>query len=479
VRARAKSKRTPRTKSGHDPIRQLPLADLHPSPENDLLYRPASPGDADMVALVGSIRRYGVREPLVVTLDNFILSGHRRYTAAGIAGLKHVPCRVENLRRADTPRDAYVAILREYNRQRVKSFDEVVREEVVSADPKEAHRLLVEHRQAKARVQANAIQIEGVMHRARITAAKFPFLNAIIRVLNDYREVWPLSVRQIHYYLLNDPPLKHASKPDSRYVNNKDSYKSLDELLVRARVKKIIPFQAIHDPTRPVVTWALHREVGAFVRDQLGGFLKGYYRDLQQSQPNHLEIIGEKNTIASIIRPVAAEYCIPYTLGRGYSSLPPRLAMRERFLRSGKEILVLVVVSDFDPEGEDVGPSFMKSMRDDFGIKNIILIKAALTASQVATLNLQTDFEAKRDSSRYKKFVARNGLNVFEVEAVTPAQLQGFLREVIASVLDLDAFNAEVDAEAREAARLHGLRERFLRFAAQSEDGILGAGEEE
>jgi hypothetical protein len=73
-----------------------------------------------------------------------------------------------------------------------------------------------------------------------------------------------------------------------------------------------------------------------------------------QSQPNHSEIIGEKNTIGSIIRPVAAEYCIPMTLGRGYCSLPPRHEMAKRFQRSGKEKLLILILSDFDPDGETV-----------------------------------------------------------------------------------------------------------------------------
>jgi hypothetical protein len=51
----------------------------------------------------------------------------------------------------------------------------------------------------------------------------------------------------------------------------------------------------------------LYPSTALFVRDELDSFLKGYYRDLMQSQPNHIEIIGEKNTIRGIIRPVAME----------------------------------------------------------------------------------------------------------------------------------------------------------------------------
>ncbi len=68
-------------------IENRQLSDIRPSPENDKLYRPVDPSDPDIVALAESIRQHGLREPIVVTLDGWILSGHRRYVAAGLAGL--------------------------------------------------------------------------------------------------------------------------------------------------------------------------------------------------------------------------------------------------------------------------------------------------------------------------------------------------------------------------------------------------------
>jgi hypothetical protein len=185
------------------------------------------------------------------------------------------------------------------------------------------------------------------------------------------------------------------------------------DLLTRAPLEGIIPFQWIHDPTRPVVTWELPRSVGPFIRVEINDFLKGYYRDLMQSQPNHIEIVSEKNTIEGVVRPVAMDYTIPYTIGRGYSSLSPRYEMAQRFKKSGKEQLVLLVLSDHDPEGDDIPESFARSMRDDFQIKRIIPVKVALTYAQVTEMALPPLMKAKEKSSRRKKFVDRHGENVF------------------------------------------------------------------
>ena len=47
-----------------------------------------------------------------------------------------------------------------------------------------------------------------------------------------------------------------------------------------------------------------------------------------------------------------------------------------------------LVLSDFDPEGEDIAHSFARSMRDDFGIDQIELVKVALTDRQVREMGM-------------------------------------------------------------------------------------------
>jgi hypothetical protein len=444
---------------GQVPILTLDLSQIRPSPENDRLYRPISPDDPDIIALAESIEREGLLEPFILTADHYIISGHRRFAACQRLCRQTVRCQIRQDVYYGTTE--FVRLLREANRQRVKSLDEVVREEIISANPEEAHRALVEHRRKKAEVSAETITLKDTRQRAQITKAKAPFLEAIRRVLEERRDYWPLTDRQIHYALLNDPPLIHASKPGSTYTNTQKSYKALCELLTRARLEGYISFYAIDDPTRPVESWDVWPGAGPFVRKQLDDFLKGYYRDLQRTQPNQIEIIGEKNTIINIIAPVASEFCIPYTIGRGYCSIRPRHTKARRFEASGKEKLVLLVLSDFDPEGEDIAESYARSMRDDFGIESIVPIKVALTKDQVQDMGLPPQMKAKEGSSRRKGFVEKYGDDVFELEAVPPDQLQEILREAIDGVLDVDAFNAEVDAEKQDAAGLDRIRRQF------------------
>src|SRR5207248_11592509 len=69
------------------PNRKVSL--LNPHPENARIY-----GDDVDEKLLASVRAHGVYEPLLVTREGLIISGHRRWKAAKKAGLGEVPVSV-------------------------------------------------------------------------------------------------------------------------------------------------------------------------------------------------------------------------------------------------------------------------------------------------------------------------------------------------------------------------------------------------
>ena len=455
---RPKSKKS---KLGLVLVREIPIDDISPSPENVQLYRPVSPSDPEVIALTRSVKAHGVQEPLIITADRWIVSGHRRLVAAKLAGLAAVPCKVLDFDK-DDDYDRFMRLLRECNRQRIKSFSEKLREEAVSASPEVVYQALIEHREERSELDLETLYLRGENPRCKISPAKEPFLATIKRIIKKRKKFWPLSDRQIHYGLLNDPPLIHASKPNSIYRNDAKSYKALTELFTRARVAGIIAMQVIQDATRPVTLWNVHRDVQGYLHQQIEDFATTYWRDLMQSQPNHIEIVGEKNTIASIIRPVAGKYCIPVTIGRGYCSLRPRYDIAQRFLNSGKDKLVLLILSDFDPDGEEIAHSLARSLRDDFDITKIEPVKVALTTDQAEEFDLPPAMKAKTGSVNYDRFALEHGDEIWELESLAPETLQQLLTEAIDSVIDTEVFNHEIDQEQADAVKLEGVRSIVL-----------------
>lgn len=379
------------------PVRKL-LSSLRPSPENDTLYDRR--GD-DIVAFADRIRAEGLLEPLVITADNYILSGHRRYTALGLLDRVKVPCRQLPVRRADLGRDEYVALLRRYNRQRDKSVAERVREAMVDLDPGTAHGALCEARDrsvnAAARNGLRPLLVEGSMHRHRISADKDEHVGYVLRVVEERRPYWPLSVRGVHYPLLNFDFVRgyyHPQRKDPdfgrgprtlRYRNDDGSYDATSDLVTRLRLAGRVPWAAFDDPTRPVTR---HRPIGnaqEFVTQEVKNVFSGYWRDLLQSQPNHVEVLVEKNTVYHMAVQVTRRYQVTTRSARGLNSIDSFHDVAEAFRDSGKRKLVLVVLSDYDPEGELIPHDAGRRLRDDFGIpqEQVEVYKAGVTRDQI------------------------------------------------------------------------------------------------
>ena len=280
---------TPVTKTTGKPeskVELVRLLDIRPCPENDGIYAAPSMDDPDIIDLIKSIRANGLMEPIHISADNVIISGHRRRFCSLQAGLRVVPAIRSTISYAND-REAFLKLLVEANTQRKKTAGMLLREAAMKVDPAEAYEELKREQKDKERerrfdsnVSDQQVDSKNVEGRKKISKAKQPLLQAALRVINAYEEFWPLSVRQIHYRLLGpDAPLKHASKPDSKYVNDLNSYKAICELLARGRIAGLIPWQAIDDETRPEELNNHFGNPGQFFESEINGFLHGFTRN--------------------------------------------------------------------------------------------------------------------------------------------------------------------------------------------------------
>jgi ParB family transcriptional regulator, chromosome partitioning protein len=103
---------------------RLPSSALQP---NEFSLQVYGDPDTETDGLLESIRAHGVLVPLVVVPTEHgweILSGHRRLACARLLNLPEVPCEVREVRTRAARR---LAVL-EYNRQRHKTFSQIMRE---------------------------------------------------------------------------------------------------------------------------------------------------------------------------------------------------------------------------------------------------------------------------------------------------------------------------------------------------------------
>jgi ParB-like nuclease family protein len=441
----------------------IKLDDIKPSPENKLLYNPRT--DEEINKLAELIKVNGVT-PLQISLDRYIISGHCRHAAARVAGLTEVPCVIDKLRRGDGEKasDEFLKALAAHNHQRIKTRDELFREAVVSVNEEEAYAALIGYRRRKQKIKVEPMELGDVKRRDRISSAKAGFLEAMKKIVFALKEFWPITVRHIHYHLLNlkPPPLIHAAKPGSRYRNNKESTNRLYDLATRARHEGHIPYEAIDDPSRRAVMWNVCKSLGEYYQKQVDDFLSDYWRDLLQSQPNYFEIVVEKVGLLDLVKTVAAKYTMTAGPGRGMQTTRPLYDVAQRYLKSGKERLVVIALADCDPDGDQIASSLGQRLRDDYHIAKVQVFKAALTMEQVKEHGLRETYErAKPGSPNYDRYIEKYSNDcVWELEALHPKVLQKLLQETIDAVIDRKLFNLEVAAEKRDAAHWAALKQR-------------------
>ena len=112
-------------------IRQVSISEIRVSGLNDAIYKQVDPDDPSIGDLAASICEHGLLEPLVISEDYFILSGHRRFAAIQMTDMEEIPCEVRQGVHLGDP--DFLRLLREYNRQRVKGVDEIIRDQAVDA----------------------------------------------------------------------------------------------------------------------------------------------------------------------------------------------------------------------------------------------------------------------------------------------------------------------------------------------------------
>ena len=102
--------------------------------DNGLIYADFGIDNADDKDLTISIQEHGIVEPLVLSSDFIILSGHRRLAAATYLGLPTVPVRMVEERYENLTYEERFELLRRFNFQRDKTASERVNEKLIGID---------------------------------------------------------------------------------------------------------------------------------------------------------------------------------------------------------------------------------------------------------------------------------------------------------------------------------------------------------
>ncbi len=281
-------------------------------------------------------------------------------------------------------------------------------------------------------------------------------LAGVQSVIENLREYWPVTLRQVYYRLVAAGTIE----------NRRAEYSKLSRILTKARLDGLVPWAALEDRTRSTLASGGWGDAAAFVAQESDAFLTGYRRDLLQAQAIRPEVWIEKDALSRVAHRAAFPYCVPVIVARGFSSVSYLNEARNRIhenAAAGQRTLILYF-GDLDPSGWAMLPCMMETLESEMDCGGLVEARrCALTPEQVENYRLPINPDAVKDGdTRAKKYQEQFGDLAVELDALPPADLAAIVETEIRSVLDLSQFEAQREAEAEDRERLATIRGRVL-----------------
>lgn len=264
-------------------------------------------------------------------------------------------------------------------------------------------------------------------------------IEQILSVLDDHRDLWPITPRQVLYRLMGRG---QAKKTDAENIGTR---------LGRGRRSGLIPWEAIGDGRTVRAIPVVCDDPEAFYAEMRQS-ASVYQLDRQDGQPVYIEVVVEAAGAVDQVYRTTSQYGVPVYSGSGFNSIT---ALREFVVRAEERTVptVVLVAGDYDPAGRDI----RKRVASDIAAfaerhdASISVQTIALTEDQVDNLGL---IRAEMDDKKRKKHSSWPHTWTVELEAVSPQDLAAIVSSAIDDLTDANTRQAVIDREAEERAAL-------------------------
>jgi len=241
-------------------------------------------------------------------------------------------------------------------------------------------------------------------------------------IKNFIEENGIVSVRQIFYHLVARNFVK----------NTFSSYVNLDYLINNLRYEGIIPFNSISD-----VTNLYGKKQYIKVSNCLYEALENYRSNWNDKFETYVEAWIEKEALANVIYPVTDMFGVYLNPCKGRSKVSQVYNYIQR--SRGHNDLVIVYLGDFDPTGIHISESIMEQFNKQG--YDVVVDRIALNENQIKELPVSFQ-HAKRTDPNYKKYYAKYGDVVYELDALTSKQLKDLVFNALVTYRPLDKIKA-------------------------------------
>jgi hypothetical protein len=275
----------------------------------------------------------------------------------------------------------------------------------------------------------------------RISGARQALIGYANQILEEYAEQgYRLTLRQLYYQLV----------AANIIPNRVQEYSKLSSTMVTARMCGLTDWDFLEDRLRvPYLEYAV-----SDVPEALQDIINQYKRDRQEGQPYCIEVWTEKDAVSNILKRVTKWFHVRLMVNRGYSSCSAMYRAAQRFKRLEESVNVKILyVGDHDPSGLDM----LRDIRErlyEFDAGNFELVHVALTLDQIEEFEPPPN-PAKISDPRAAWYISEHGYDSWELDALSPGDLERIVRAAVEEYLDKETFDAVLKEERDDIEQLH------------------------
>lgn len=267
-----------------------------------------------------------------------------------------------------------------------------------------------------------------------------------------------VTLRQLYYrFIAKDLFPDSWIHPQLKTKNHFRNYKKFQAIINDARLAGLIDWDHLEDRTRNVMSYESWDNAQEGIQDASNRYRENFWKD----QPEYVEVWVEKDALLGIIEQATQKYKTPYFSCRGYTSQSEVWNAAQRFIRMDKPGYI-IHLGDHDPSGVDMTRD-MQDRMNLFGA-NVKLERIALTIKQVKKFNPPPS-PAKDTDSRSGAYVAKFGVDSWELDALEPEVLVKLIEEKTVGHVDPDIWQDSFHRQEDERHKIELIASNYDRIS--------------
>jgi len=265
----------------------------------------------------------------------------------------------------------------------------------------------------------------------------------------------PLTIRQVHYYLVHKPDL---------YSNDMKHVRKLTKIILKARIAGLIGWEMISEEESKIYDY---KPSGASPEEAIeraleyAAYMVG--KDHWKEMGKYVVIISEKRELGPQLEAIASKYYVRLVCTRGYgmwSRLYWESLYIKQALNEGREVYVLFV-TDHDPSGLDIN-RFGAAILKNWWKLEVKEIRAMLTMEQIKKYNLP-HAPAKVKDPRAKWYIREFGHEAWEVDALGKELMREELSRTIEKLINRKIWDNVIKENEENMQKTRELAQKYLR----------------